>query len=122
MWWDARKCGAGGAEPLYRAARVLLRSQDRSCGVQTLGGWLWPLPDAVNLGPVHSVLLKKLVLQSIGAAVAAFSLKVTPNLPYQRATRWKQHQQASCVSHCYLCWMPVMALADTLLCMSSPTS
>lgn len=45
---------------------------------QALGGWLWPLPDAVRqLGPLHGVLLKKLALQAAGAAVAAFSLKVT---------------------------------------------
>jgi hypothetical protein len=49
--------------------------------LQALGGWLWPLPDAVQrLGPLHGVLLKKLALQAAGAAVAAFSLKVTPCL------------------------------------------
>jgi hypothetical protein len=48
-----------------------------NCDLQALGGWLSPLPEAVRrLGPLHGVLLKKLALQALGAAVAAFSLKV----------------------------------------------
>lgn len=44
--------------------------------MQVFGHWLWPL-DAVNqLGPVHGVLLKVLILEAVGAAIAAFSLKV----------------------------------------------
>ena len=49
-----------------------------ACDLQALGRWLWPLPEAVRrLGPLQGVLLKKLTLQAVGAAVAAFSLKVT---------------------------------------------
>ena len=76
-WCDWHNVGCGRHPKAQGLVRGSVKSQARWCDVQTLGGGLWPLPDAINrLGPVHSVLLKKLVLQSVGAAVAAFSLKV----------------------------------------------
>lgn len=50
--------------------------QTNQSSAQTLGGWLWP-PEAISqLGPVHALLLKVVTLESVGGAVAAFSMKV----------------------------------------------